>query len=85
VLCGNLVDSFAIRALFKQLESGSDVALHRKQRWHFVWRKKRQRKFFLFVRSAIEVIAPGWRGRAFVLVLTLSAFRKIVGKQRQKK
>jgi len=41
--------------------------------------------FFLFVRSTIEAIALGWRGRAFVLVLTLSAFRKIVGKQRQKK
>jgi hypothetical protein len=85
VLRGNLADSVAIRALFKQLESGSDAALHRKQRWHFVWRKRWQRKFFLFVRSTIEVIASGWCGRAFVLVLTLSAFRKIVGKQRQKK
>jgi hypothetical protein len=85
VLRGNPADSFAIRALFKQLESGSDAALHRKQRWHFVWWKRWQRKFFLFVRSTIEVIASGWRGRAFVLVLTLSAFRKIVNKQRQKK
>ena len=85
MLRGNPADSFAIRALLKQLESGSDAALHRKQRWHFVWRKRWQRKFFLFVRSTIEVIASGWRGRAFVLVLTLSAFRKIVGKQRQKK
>jgi hypothetical protein len=33
----------------------------------------------------IEAIASGWRAGAFVLVLTLSAFRKIVGKQRQKK
>jgi hypothetical protein len=71
--------------LLKQPESGSDVALHREQRWHFVWRKKWQRKFFLFVRSMIEAIASGWRAGAFVLVLTLSAFRKIVGKQRQKK
>jgi hypothetical protein len=67
------------------LSRGSDVALHRKQRWHFVWRKKRQRKFFLFVRSMIEAIASGWRAGAFVLVLTLSAFREIVGEQRQKK
>jgi len=35
--------------LLKRLQSGSDVALHRKQRWNFVWRKKWQRKFFLFV------------------------------------
>jgi hypothetical protein len=33
----------------------------------------------------IEAIASGSRAGAFVLVLTLSAFRKIVGKQRQKK
>lgn len=85
MLGGNPTGSFAIRAPLEQLESGSDAALHRKQRWHFVWRKRWQRKFFLFVRSAIEVIASEWRGRAFVLVLTLSAFRKIVGKQRQKK
>ena len=77
--------SRSVSRLFKQLESGSDAALHRKQRWHFVWRKKRQRKFFLFVRSMIEAIASGWRAGAFVLVLTLSAFRKIVGEQRQKK
>jgi len=42
-------------------------------------------KVFLFVRSMIEAIASEWRAGAFVLVLTLSAFRKIVGKQRQKK
>jgi hypothetical protein len=53
--------SRSVSRLFKQLESGSDAALHRKQRWHFVWRKKRQRKFFLFVRSMIEAIASGWR------------------------
>jgi hypothetical protein len=33
----------------------------------------------------IEAIASEWRAGAFVLVLTLSAFRKIVSKQRQKK
>jgi hypothetical protein len=41
--------SCSVSRLLKRLESGSDVALHRKQRWHFVWRKKWQRKFFLFV------------------------------------
>jgi len=43
------VPSRAVSRLLKRLESGSDVALHRKQGWHFVWRKKWQRKFFLFV------------------------------------
>ena len=75
----------SVSRLFKRLESGSDVALHWKQRWHFLWRKKWQQIFFLFVRSPIEAIASGWRAGAFVLVLTLSAFRKIVGTQRQKK
>jgi hypothetical protein len=32
--------------LLKQLESGSDAALHRKQRWHFVWRKDGSANFF---------------------------------------
>jgi hypothetical protein len=41
--------SRSVSRLLKRLESGSDVALHRKQGWHFVWRKKWQRKFFLFV------------------------------------
>jgi hypothetical protein len=35
--------------------------------------------------SPIDGIVSGWRAGAFVLVLTLSAFRKIVGGQRQKK
>ena len=49
--------SRAVSRLFKRLESGFDVALHRKQRWHFLWRKKWQQNFFLFVRSLIEAIA----------------------------
>jgi hypothetical protein len=32
----------------------------------------------------MDAIASGWRARAFVFVLTLSGFRKIVGTQRQK-
>jgi hypothetical protein len=32
--------------LLKRLESGSDAALHRKQRWHFVWRKDGSKSFF---------------------------------------
>jgi hypothetical protein len=65
------------------LESGSDAALHRELEFRLV--EKDGSKFFLFVRSMIEAIASGWRAGAFVLVLTLSAFRKIVGEQRQKK
>jgi len=44
--CGNHADSFVILALLKQLVSGSDAALHRKQRWHFVWRKDGRKIFF---------------------------------------
>jgi hypothetical protein len=32
----------------------------------------------------MDAIASRWRARAFVLILTLSGFRKIVGTQRQK-
>ncbi|HTE93478.1 MAG TPA: hypothetical protein VK678_08205, partial [Bradyrhizobium sp.] len=49
------------------------------------WRKDGSANFFFSCRSPIEAIASGWRAGAFVLVLTLSAFRKIVGTQRQKK
>jgi hypothetical protein len=40
--------------------------------------------FFFLCRSPVDAIASGWRARAFVFVLTLSGFRKIVGMQRQK-
>jgi len=46
--------------------------------------KKGSANFFFSCRSPIEAIASGWRARAFVLILTLSGFRKIVGTQRQK-
>jgi hypothetical protein len=46
--------------------------------------KKAAQIFSLSCRSPIEAIASGWRARAFVLILTLSGFRKIVGTQRQK-
>jgi len=76
--------SRAVSRLFKRLESGFDVALHRKQRWHFLWRKRWQQIFFFSCRSPINGIASGWRARAYVFVLTLSGLRKIVGTQRQK-
>jgi hypothetical protein len=63
----------------------SDVALHRKQRWHFGWRKNDEKFFLCRVVLRFDALASGWRARAFVLVLTLSAFRKIVGTQRRKK
>jgi hypothetical protein len=46
--------------------------------------KKGNTNFFFSCRSPIEAIASGWRTRAFVLILTLSGFRKIVDAQRQK-
>jgi hypothetical protein len=85
LLRGNPADSFGIRALLKQLESGLRCCAAPETTLAFRLAEKRQRKFFLFVGSMIEAIASGWRAGAFVLVLTLSAFRKIVGKQRQKK
>src|SRR6266702_4131300 len=47
--------------------------------------KKGSANFFFSCRFPIEGIVLGWRAGAFVLVLTLYAFRKIVGTQRQKK
>jgi len=46
--------------------------------------KKGSANCFSSCRSPIDAIAPGRGARAFVFVLTLSDFRKIVGMQRQK-
>src|SRR6266700_566405 len=49
------VPSRAVSRLLRRLESGSDVALHRKQRWHFVWRKDGSANFFF--RAALRLTA----------------------------
>jgi hypothetical protein len=49
---------------------------------HFIWRKKITDTFFFPRRSLADAPASSSARAAFVFVLTLSPFRKIVGAQR---